>query len=440
MPNNKNLFPRITILIGICFLIAARPASAGSQYKLIHRFSERNGAYPAAGLIFDAAGNLYGTTAFGGNYTGGTVFQLTPGKNGKWSGKVLHSFGARNDGINPRASLIFDASGNLYGTTSNGGRYGGAQYGGTVFELTPNAGSDKWTEKVLHNFGAGRDGANPSASLLFDAAGNLYGTTATGGNFTACNLGCGTVFELVPGADGKWTEKVLHRFDSKDGDGPNASLIFDEAGNIFGTTTYGGAGPCTSEQGAKGCGTVFKLTPGANGDRTETVLCDFSSYNDGEGPSASLIFDAAGNLYGTTEYYGQGSEGTVFELMPQADGSWKETVLYDFDNSNGAIPLANLVFDAAGNLYGTTYYGINSDAGIVFELTRKGGTWTETVLHDFCALRGCTDGYEPQAGVILDTSGNIYGTATQGGLYNYGVVFEIMPGADGSLLRTVPSN
>jgi len=283
---------------------------------------------------------------------------------------------------------------------------------------------------VLHNFGAGRDGANPSASLLFDAAGNLYGTTATGGNFTACNLGCGTVFELVPGADGKWTEKVLHRFDSKDGDGPNASLIFDEAGNIFGTTTYGGLGQCTSEQGVKGCGTVFELMPGA-GQWTETVLCDFSSYSDGEYPSARLIFDTAGNLYSTSLYGGQNGSGTVFELKPGVGGTWMETVLYGFGGTDGEYPLAGLVFDAARNLYGTTYYGVNGNTGIVFELTRKAGTWTETVLHAFCHVGGCPDGEQSQAGLILDESGNVYGTATQGGLYGYGVVFEIVHADDG---------
>jgi uncharacterized repeat protein (TIGR03803 family) len=438
MRSKKALFTLITSLLAICgFLTSVRPACAG-QYKLIGRFDERHGAYPAAGLILDAAGNLYGTTSYGGKFTGGTIFRLTPGENGKWTRRILHSFGARNDGTSPRAGLIFDTAGNLYGTTSNGGAFGGSQYGGTVFELSPHAG-DKWTEKVVHNFGAGYDGANPSAGLIFDASGNLYGTTAAGGNLTACNLGCGTVFELVPSTDGKWSEEVLHRFDSKDGANPNASLTVDGEGNMYGTTAYGGAGQCTSEQGAKGCGTVFKLTRRANGDWTETVLCDFSSYNDGEAPSASLIFDATGNLYGTTASAGQGGWGTVFKLTPGVGGAWRETLLYAFDNTNGAGPLGNLVFDEAGNLYGTTYYGVNGDTGIVFELTEKGGTWTETILHAFCHTRGCPDGQEPEAGVIFDPSGNIYGTASQGGRYNYGVVFEITPGTDESVIKALPS-
>jgi uncharacterized repeat protein (TIGR03803 family) len=438
MRSKKALFTLITSLIAVCgFLASVKPACA-DQYKLIGRFDERHGAYPAAGLILDAAGNLYGTTSYGGKYTGGTIFRLTPGKNGKWTRRILHSFGARNDGSSPRAGLIFDTAGNLYGTTSNGGAFGGSQYGGTVFELTPHTG-DKWTEKVLHNFGAGYDGANPSAGLIFDASGNLYGTTAAGGNLIACNLGCGTVFELAPAADGKWSEQVLHRFDSRDGANPSASLIFDQVGNIYGTTTYGGSGACRSEQGANGCGTVFELMPGGEGKWKEKVLNDFSSYNDGEAPSAGLIFDAAGNLYGTAASAGQGGWGTVFKLTPRIGGAWRETVVYAFDNSNGAGPLGTLVFDEAGNLYGTTYYGVNGDTGIVFELTKKGGTWTETILHAFCHTQGCPDGQEPEAGVILDPSGNIYGTASQGGLYNYGVVFEITPGTGESVIKAVPS-
>ena len=210
-------------------------------------FNGTDGADPAAGLIFDAAGNLYGTTYGGGTYDWGTVFELTPAAGGGWTEKVLYSFLGGADGFFPAADLIFDAAGNLYGTTG----YGGAYDNGTVFELTPTGGGD-WTEKLLHSFSYnlnGMDGTYPQAGLIFDAAGNLYGTTVGGGNY-----GGGTVFELTPTAGGNWTETVLHNFNRNGTDGadPYAGLIFDGAGNLYGTTSFGDV---------YGDGTVFQLTP-----------------------------------------------------------------------------------------------------------------------------------------------------------------------------------
>src|ERR1039458_2304305 len=258
---------------------------------------------------------------------------------------VLHSFHNNGtDGFGPYyAGLIFDAAGNLYGTTLYGGSYGGAPgTGGTVFELTPAAGGG-WTEKVLYSFGnvADADGANPFAGLVFDAAGNLYGTTYAGGTYRN-----GTVFELTPAAGGGWTEKVLHNFNNNGTDGatPLAGLILDAVGNLYGTTQVGGT---------YNYGTVFELTPVAGGGWTEKVLHTFNG-TDGFEPSAGLIFDAAGNLYGTA--------GVVFELTPVAGGGWTEQVL-----NNGAGP-GGLIFDAAGNLYGTTLEGGTYGLGTVFEL------------------------------------------------------------------------
>jgi uncharacterized repeat protein (TIGR03803 family) len=293
--------------------------------KVLHNFNGTGGAYPS-GMIFDASGNLYGTTYYGGSgscYDGnghgcGTVFELTPKAGGGWTEKLLHRFkGNTYDGIAPVASLIFDASGNLYGTTSSGGPYGH----GTVFELTPKVGGG-WTEKILHSFNNGKDGNYPFASLTFDASGNLFGTTYYGppqGYNGPCldghDLGCGTVFELTPEAGGGWTEKIVHFFKSngKDGFHPGANLIFDAFGNLCGATALGGANDN---------GTVFEMTPKAGGGWTEKVLYSFN-YKDGFAPGA-LIFDASGNLYGTTEYGGNGSCqngggggcGTVFEITP----------------------------------------------------------------------------------------------------------------------------
>jgi uncharacterized repeat protein (TIGR03803 family) len=244
---------------------------------------------------------LYGTTVDGGGVTSyGTVFELTPSAGGVWTETVLHTFAySGTDGYTPLAGLVFDASGNLYGTTVNGGAY---KYG-TVFELTPTAGGG-WTETVLHSFNnKGTDGYWPYASLILDASGNLYGTTLNGGTSNV-----GTVFELTPTAGGGWTETVLHNFRGKDGYNPNSSLIFDAAGNLYGTTVKGGH---------YGYGTVFELTPTAGGIWAETLLHSFNNNGtDGYWPYAGLIFDAVGNLYGTSYLGGAHGFGTVFEITP----------------------------------------------------------------------------------------------------------------------------
>jgi len=427
----------LTILIPT-LLVAS--SWAAPHEKVLYSFKDNgidgtiDGKNPAAGLIFDASGNLYGTTAFGGcsdPFGCGTVFELTPTVGGKWQELVLHRFD-ESDGFLPRAGLIFDASGNLYGTTFTGG---GDSDAGTVFELTPTA-SGEWGEKVLHGFNLYTDGFYPSAGLIFDTSGNLYGTTWEGGP----SNGLGTVFELTPKAGGDWTEKILHTFTNKGNDGyqPEAALTFDASGNFYGTTNAGGS---ISSECRFGCGTVFELTPKAGGGWTEKVVHRFNSNGkDGYQSYASLILDASGNLYGTTEYGGSGSCndgygigcGSVFELTPKAGGGWAEKILHNFNGKDGAYPIAGLIFDAFGNLYGTTSSGggISSECkfgcGTVFELTPKAsGGWTEKVLHSFNP-----DGKEgafPEAGLIFDASGNLYGTTYGGGAYGYGTVFEITP-------------
>jgi uncharacterized repeat protein (TIGR03803 family) len=375
--------------------------------RILHNFNEQqDGAFPEAKLIFDGAGNLYGTALAGGVNEGGTAFELSPSAGGTWTWQVLHAFGNDTDGNSPFAALIFDAAGNLYSTTSGGGAYGL----GTVFELV-STGGEGWTEQVLYNFSNSADGADPESALVFDGAGNLYGTTAFYLN--------STVFELTLTSGGSWTEHTLYNF----ADGVLAakgSLIFDAAGNLYGST---GAG------GEYGGGSVFELSPGAGGHWTWQVLHDFGNDADGNSPSAGVIMDAAGNLYGTTAGGGAYTGGTVFELSPAAGGGWTEQILYSFANiPDGSTPYACLTFDSAGNLYGTTYYGGIYGGGTVFELSPvAGGGWTEQVLHSF---GNGTDGSGPSADVILDSAGNIYGTTAYGGTYNCppfgcGVVFEV---------------
>ena len=404
---------------------------------VLHSFNYYgDGIFPTAGLIFDAAGNLYGTTGGGGGYGGygqGTVFELTPQGGGVWTEQVLHNFGNGTDGQNPSGGLIFDAAGNLYGTTQDGGTHGF----GTAFELTPVTGGG-WIEAVLHNFNNnGTDGAYPYyVGLIFDAAGNLYGTTQDGGTY-----GFGTAFELTPVTGGGWMEKVLHSFDFNGTDGayPYSGLILDATGDIYGTTYGGGSVNCGSY--GYGCGTVFELTPTAGGGWTETVLHNFIfSGADGYHPAAGLIFDAAGNLYSTSYAGGTSGLGTVFELTPAAGGGWTENVLHNFSNTgtdDGAYPNASLIFDAAGNLYGTTEMGGTYSIGTVFELTpAAGGGWTQKVLHNF-SNAGTHDGVYPNASLIFDAAGNLYGTTTVGGAYDEGTVFELTPVTGGGWMETL---
>jgi uncharacterized repeat protein (TIGR03803 family) len=272
----------------------------GWTEQLLHSFNGTDGFEPYAGLIVDAAGNLYGTTVYAGTYNYGVVYELTRTAGGGWTEQVLHNFNYdAGDGGYPQSRLLLDVAGNLYGTTLAGG----ANYGGTVFELTRSAGG--WTEQILYSFAGG---SYPASGLIFDNAGNLYGTTNGGGTYNG-----GTVFELTPTAGGGWTEQVLHNFgNGTDGVGPLAGLIFDAAGNLYGTTKVGGTYTCYTG----GCGTVFELTPTAGGGWTEQVLHSFGSGTDGFWPTwGSLVFDAAGNLYGTTDAGGTYSWGTVFELL-----------------------------------------------------------------------------------------------------------------------------
>ncbi|MGB8886031.1 MAG: choice-of-anchor tandem repeat GloVer-containing protein [Candidatus Korobacteraceae bacterium] len=390
---------------------------AVSHESVLHSFDNNgtDGVNPYAGLIIDATGNLYGTTAGGGIHSLGMVFKLSPREGGGWTETVLHSFGHGTDGAGPYANLVMDAAGNLYGTTQLGGIHGT----GTVFELSPEQGGG-WTELVLHSFNDnGSDGSYPLAGLIMDAAGNLYGMTQQGGIHSCGGKNCGTVFELSPRQGGGWTETVLHSFNNNGSDGanPQAGLTMDAAGNLYGTTYRGGI---------HSSGAVFELSPREGGGWTETVLHSFGNGTDGATPDSGLIVDAAGNLYGTTYFGGIHSDGTVFELSPREGGGWTETVLHSFGNgTDGMNPYAGLTIDATGNLYGTTVAGGLHSYGTAFELSpRQGGGWTETVLHSF---GNGTDGINPYASLLLDANGNLYGTTIVGGIHTYGTAFEITP-------------
>jgi uncharacterized repeat protein (TIGR03803 family) len=576
-------------------------AGGGFSEKVLYNFgaSDVDGKNPAAGLTFDAFGNLYGTTFAGGAKGYGTVFELSPKSGGGWKEKVLHSFDVNHtDGANPAAGVVFDTQGNLYGTTEIGGSFGDQNGLGAVYELSPSA-EGIWIEQVLHSFTGGLtngDGDYPTGGLILDTAGNLYGTTSAGGvpNY-------GIVFELTR-AGGSWAELIVHTFGAPPSDGgdPMGSVFFDASGNLYGTTSYGGtsflygaifqianvvtASPTFSPHGGayktaqkvkiadatpgttmyytiNGSGTSIKYTgpvsvskseilsavavsatlpqsavsvagyqigtvaaapvfvppagtystsqsvtildaaphavihyttdgsnpttsspkytgpitvsttktikaiavassltnsPIASAKYTikktvppnETVLYSFgATTTDAQVPLANLVSDGKGNLYGTTKYggthqieYGGSTTtaGTAFELSPKAGGGWTEKVLYNFyaTSTDAALPIASVIFDAKGNLYGTSFAGGAHGLGSVFELSPKaGGGWTEKVLYSFGV--SVTDAAIPEAPLIMDAKGNLYGTTEVGGAFattyggGYGTVFELSPKSGG---------
>lgn len=334
-----------------------RNSKGGWMVTTLHSFDGTNGSSPNGSLIIDEAGNLYGTSPDGGAYDFGTVFELTPGFDGR-TFTVIHSFCAQYgcpDGESPSAGLVMDKGGNLYGTA------GGGSYGwGVAFELT--SGSSGWNEIVLHSFaGPPNDGGAVYAPLTLGEAGSLYGATAEGGRYRNGNDGDGTVFTLTPNRGGKWGERVLFNFDGGDGQGPARGLLFDKSGNLYGTTAGGGKS-CLGGF----CGTMFKLTRSSDGRWVHSVLYDFVKPQDGFEPITEVVFDKAGNLYGTTATGGTGSCfdgcGVVYKLAPDAAGRWIYTVLHEFSSPSESPPDGTLIIDAKGNLYGTAF-------SVVYEIT-----------------------------------------------------------------------
>jgi len=396
------------IIVSLLFAVGA----SASSTQLIYSFAGgSDGEYLDTDLVIDHAGNLYGSTVQGGAYASGTVFELSPAGAG-WTHTVLYSFTGGADGGEPYKGVTLDQEGNLYGTTVTGGS-GSCDGGcGVVFKLTKSGGT--WTQSVIHAFTGGDDGSGPGSGLAIDAHGNLFGMTPTGGAY-----GLGVVYQLHQQAGGKWRLNVLHAFTGgNDGSSGSAGrLIFDAAGNLYGVTTVGGA---------HGDGIVFELTHNPNGPWTLTPLYAFQDQPDGALPYGGLIFDKAGNLYGTTYYAGAHDVGTVYELSP-ANGAWIERILYSFKGgSDGSSPISTLTMDKAGNLYGTTSAGGSSCAcGVVFKIGRNpNGTWTEAVPYRFPGAPGAGFAYN---GMVTGPSGIFYGATTHGGTTNDGTIYKFTP-------------
>jgi uncharacterized repeat protein (TIGR03803 family) len=392
----------------VCTLpVVCRQSAHAQTLTVLHNFTGGlDGRYPEAALTLDRAGNLYGTAA-GGGLGYGTAFKLTRRSQG-WVFNTLYMFQS-SDGGGPMAPLIFGPDGALYGTTSTGGG-GGGPYGG-IFSLRPPptfcaAVSCSWTETTLYRFTGGMDSEAPEGHLIFDQAGNLYGTAF--GSYVVHEGGLGgyqngTVWELVH-SGGSWTFNVLYGFPGPpDGANPNGGVTFDRTGNLYGTTVHGGS---------QRLGSVFQLTPSGS-SWSEQTLYSFPGNNQGTFPLAGLVADQAGNFYGATFI-----DGWVFELTPSG-GGWNYNNIYELSGG----PQSDLTIDAQGNLYGTSPAG-GQGQGFVFKLSQVGGVWTFTDLHDFA---GADDGAYPGGSVILDASGNIYGVTSQGGTFGYGTAWMLTP-------------
>jgi uncharacterized repeat protein (TIGR03803 family) len=380
-------------LLAALVAVACRSSQAQTENVLYSFTNGADGANPTSALVLDASGNLYGTTDNGGSTTCttgcGTVFRLSP----RGTDIVLYRFLGGPVGAAPYGGLVRDVQGNLYGTT-----YAGGFFVGTVYEIQGRK------ESVLHTFlGSMRnDGAVPYAGLIMDADGNLYGTSFSGGTKCTASGGCGTVFRVTPSG----SESLLYSFaGGTDGSFPFCALAWGANNSLYGTTVYGGA---------NNLGTAFKVAPGGG----ETVVHSFGTGTDGSSPEAGLVAGTDGRFYGTTSWGGDFGFGTVFEI----DRTGAERVVYSFTGGvDGANPDAPLILDSKGSLYGTTYAGGMTGNGTVFEIDTNG---IETVLYSFA---GGADGANPGSAVVFDAKGNLYGTTINGGASGYGTVFRITP-------------
>lgn len=399
---------RRTASILFTVFVALTTIASAQQLTVLHTFNSTDGQFPNGGLVHASDGNLYGTTSSGGAHGFGTVFKITP--SGKFT-SIYNFAGGVNDGAYPMSSVIRDSAGNIYGTTQSGGP--ADNLGGVVFKITSSG-----SESVLYTFTGGADGGNPEADLIRDNSGNLYGTTAGGGD-TNCNgspfTGCGVVFKLDPAGN----ETVLHTFEGgSDGATPWGGLVMDSSGNLYGTT---------ASAGRYNAGQIFKI----NRSGRKTAVHDFDPglNMDGSTPRTGLTFAAGGILYGVAANGGDLSTswcstlgcGTVFKV----DTHNVVTTIHSFEGppSDGDVPSGPVARDAAGNLYGVTADGgENFDAGVVYKLDPSGN---ETILHNF--TQG-NDGWEPSGRLYVNSSGTVFGAASlSSGPDGYGVIFKITP-------------
>ena len=392
--------------ISVFLLIFVCGSWAAVTEQVIYNFPTSNQGYFAETPLLYYKGRFFGATNVGGGTqcNCGVIFLLAPGASGTWNYHVLYRFQGGTDGYDPVGNLVFDAAGNLYGATQEGG----SSFSGAVFELSPNP-DGHWTFKTIYSFGGNGsgDGVYPGG-LAIDGASNLYGATNEGG---ANNKG--TVFKLTPGADGNWSESILYSFTgAADGAYPNWDVALDSAANIYGTTGTGGA---------NNLGTVFQISPNSSGGWTETTLMNGTTTT---GIPLNITIDAAGNLFGTTFSSNQGNLGTVFEVSPNSSGTWTTSVLHTFANvRSGEWPKGSLIIDASGSLYGTTEFGGAFSSGTVFKLTPgSSGFWGFTILYSFAGAPN--DGAAPLVGLTM-VNGTLFGDTAVGGPDANGVIFKI---------------
>ena len=403
-----NLLTRIKCVAPVLVIAVSLVTARAATTDVIFSFEEDDGEYADTDLETDNAGSIYGTTVLGGDFGGGTVFQLSPTPTG-WNQTVLYSFTGGADGGEPYKGVTIDRRGNLYGTAVTGGS-GGCEGGcGVVYKLTKSNGT--WNQTVIHAFTGGDDGSGPGARVTLDRSGNVYGMTPTGGTY-----GVGTIYKLHPHA-GSYEFQVIHTFTGgDDGATGSAGRMLLQHGRLYGAATVGGL---------YGSGVVFELTPTAVGEWNFRGLYSFHGQPDGSFPYGALLRAGSGKIYGTTYYGGENGIGCVYELSPRPVGQWDGRVIYSFqEGSDGNSPISNLVRDAAGNLFGTTSEG-GLGSGAIFKLTPNGGgQWTESVVHPFA---GPPDGGFSYNGMVVDRFGNFYGATVHGGTDDDGCVYKFTP-------------
>jgi len=417
----------------VCLSAGLNAGAQAATGETLYSFGKNGGAgyTPLAGVYIDPDGNLFGTLSdidSSNKHQNGVVYELSR-VGSKWHQKTLHQFEpSKGDGFEPTGALLPDGTGALYGTTCN--CHLGRPPGGTVFKLTPPTnGVGDWTESILYSFNGHSEGAGTGGGLIFDSKGSLYLTHGGGGSAEDY----GAVSIVMPPAQGgtAWTDSTIYTFQGgTDGVQPSGEpLVFDASGALYGVTQFGGGGTICGT--GDGCGTVYKLTPPAqgNGPWTETILYTFTGGADGSEPNSNLVFDKNGNLYSTTYYGGAYSNGTVFELSPPTGGqtTWTETVVHSLNGNvgDGFYPQGNTIMTSSGNLLVATTGGGTDDAGTIIQLQPPAGngSWSEEVLY---SLPG-ENGAQP-IGITLDTNGNIYGTTIYGGNRGgNGVAFEVNP-------------